>query len=303
MIKKAIKSLFKLAGYSLVKNKSPEPDGYSAVKVGKFTVKINSKSGLKYCYEHCKDYGTQLSKLTQMLSRRYPDLQVIDIGANQGDSVALIKSGADVPVISVEGDDSLFEQFIDNTAQFSNVSLIRSFLSEDKGEINCEYANVGHNLTLLPAQKSKNSVLTSFTSVDALYATLAVNDKCKLLKIDTEGFDLKILRGSSLFLEAVKPVVLFEMNRENLFYTEKDPFSIYHWLLDRSYHLILFYESDGRFMFSSNLGNTDFLKQIYDYVDGRNAKIRYLDIVVFHKDDDLLAGEFIKMEEMNRLNH
>jgi FkbM family methyltransferase len=301
MIKQAIKSLFKFAGYSLVKNKAPEPEGYSPVKVGKFTVKINSKSGLKYCYEHCKDYGTQLSKLTYMLVGHYPHLQVIDIGANQGDSVALIKSGADVPVISIEGDDSLIEQFNGNTRQFSNISLIKSFLSEDTTEINCEHSNIGHNLTLVPAQKSKNSVLTKFTNIDTLYAASAINDNCKLLKIDTEGFDLKILRGSAVFLESVKPVVLFEMNRENLFFTEKDPFSIYQWLLARSYHMIIFYESDGRFMFSSNLNNERFLKQVYDYVDGRNAKIRYLDIVVFHKDDDQLANEFINTEETQRL--
>ena len=301
MIKQTIKSLLKSVGYSLVKNKAPEPEGNSPVKVGKFTVEINCRSGLKYCYEHCKDYGAQLSKLTNFLVGHYPSLQVIDVGANQGDSVALIKSGADVPVISIEGDSSLIEQFNNNTSQFSNISLIRSFLSEETTKINCEYSNIGHNLTLVPAQKSKNSVLTKFTNVDSLYATLAINDNCKLLKIDTEGFDLKILRGSAKFMKSVKPVILFEMNRENLFFTEKDPFSIYQWLLDQSYNVILFYESDGRFMFSSNLNNQIFLKQIYDYVDGRNAKIRYLDIVVFHRDDDQLANEFINNEEMQRL--
>jgi FkbM family methyltransferase len=226
---------------------------------------------------------------------------VIDIGANQGDSAALIKSGADVPVICVEGDDSLIDQFKANTAQFRNILLLKIFLSDQAVELDCEHANVGHNLTLTPAGRSKKSVLTRFTSLDNLYTEDLINDNCKLLKIDTEGFDLKIMRGGDHFIKKIKPVILFEMNRENLASTESDPFSIFQWLLDRSYNSILFYESDGRFMFSSQLTNQDQLRQIYYYADGKSAKVRYLDIVVFHESDDTLATEFIAFEEMHRL--
>jgi FkbM family methyltransferase len=303
MIKKITKSLFRMLGYSLVKNIKPDPGEFSVVRVGRFDIRINNQSGLKYCYEHCRDYGAQLSKLTQVLKTHFSDLQVIDVGANQGDSVALIKSGADVPVISIEGDESLTDQFAKNTAQFKNITLIKTFLSEDTEELDCEHAHVGHNLTLTPTQNSSKSRLTKFMNIDMLYANSVLNDHCKLLKIDTEGFDLKIIRGAGDFIRHIKPVILFELNRENLAVTEKDPFSIFHWLLDQSYDTVLFYESDGRFMFSSNLDNHTFLRQIYDYADGYHAKIRYLDIVAFHKDDDRLAGEYINFEEIHRLKH
>ena len=40
--------------------------------------------------------------------------------------------------------------------------------------------------------------------------------KVKLLKVDTEGFDARVLRGSQNVLKIGRPVVLFEYNRENL---------------------------------------------------------------------------------------
>jgi len=300
MIKKLFRKLFNSLGINVTRVPKPAP-AFSTVRVGRFDISINSKSGLKYCYEHCKDYGAQLTRLSALLFEHDPALEVIDIGANQGDSAALIKSGGDVPIISIEGDASLFEQFKANTHQFKNVTLLTTFLSDTAAELDCAYENVGHNLTILPGKKTEHSLTTSFSSVDNLYAQGSINDHCKLLKVDTEGFDLKIIRGSVAFIEKVKPAILFELNRENLAAIEKDPFSIFQWLKEHSYHTVLFYESDGRFMFSTDLDKGHFLKQLYDYVDGFNAKIRYLDLVVFHRDDGALAAEFIKIEEIHRI--
>jgi FkbM family methyltransferase len=302
MIKRTFRNLLNSLGYSVHKIPKPDPDGFALVQVGDFEIRINNKSGLKYCYEHCKDYGAQLLRLTSFLNSRYPDLEVIDIGANQGDSVALIKSGADVPVISVEGDETIIDQFKHNTAQFNNVTLLKTFLSDSETELACSYTKIGHNLTIDPAQNGAGTALTKFLSVNSLYAGSVINDRCKLLKIDTEGFDLKIIRGADIFLNAVTPVILFEFNRDNLQVTETAPFEIFSWLLEHAYDQILIYESDGRFMFSSNLKDQRFLRQLFDYFDGNQAKIYYIDLVVFHSRDELLANDFIMAEEKHRVN-
>ncbi len=302
MIKRTIRNVLKSLGYAIHKIPGSDPNGFAVVKVGNFDIRINNKSGLKYCYEHCKDYGAQLLRLTAFLETRFAGLEVIDIGANQGDSVALIKSGADVAVISVEGDETIIPQFEQNTAQFNKVTLVKTFLSDSETELACSYTKVGHNLTISPAQSGEQITLTKFLSVNSLYAGSVINDRCKLLKIDTEGFDLKIIRGADRFLKAVKPVLLFEFNRDNLRVTETNPFEIFSWLLQNGYDQILIYESDGRFMFSSDLKDLRFLKQLYDYIDGSQAKIYYIDLVVFHSEDKWLAKDFIKTEEEHRLN-
>jgi FkbM family methyltransferase len=302
MIKNTIRYIFKQLGYSIVKNRRIDDAGYSAVKVGKFKIQINNNNVIKYCYEYCKDYGAQLSRLTALLSKYYNNLEVIDIGANLGDSVSLVKTGADVPVIAIEGDSLLIDLFNTNTEQFENVSLVTTFLSDSAGTLNCTFSKVGHNLTIVPSEKSKDTRETNFSDIDTLYKTAIINDNCKLLKVDTEGFDLKIIKGGDKFLAVVNPVIIFEFNRENLMNTETDPFSFFPWLLSKGYNNILFYESDGRFMFSSTLSNLAFMKQLFDYVDGKAAKIYYMDIVVFHLKDDALAHDFIQGEEKNRLN-
>jgi FkbM family methyltransferase len=302
MIKDVVKKVFNSLGFTVTRYKKPGTNPYNVVRVGKFDVEINARSGLEYCYKHCADYGAQLMRLTAFLSQTYKDLKVIDIGANQGDSVALIKSGADVPVISVEGDNKLFDIHSKNTAQFKNITLVKTFLSDAAAELDCNYLDSGNNLAIIPGERSAKSVLTKFTSIDELYSEKVFDVQCKLLKIDTEGFDLKIIRGSENFITAVKPVILFEYNRDNLSAVESDPFSIFSWLEKRSYNTILFYESDGRFMLSTTLSNHKLLKQLYDYVDGKNAKIYYLDIIAFHSDQDELANEFVQREEGHRLS-
>jgi len=300
-MKQLIRKAFNLLGYSLVKDIKPITEGTTTVKVGKFEVQIFNRSGLKECYRYFKEYGASLTRLTAVLNKHYPNLSAIDIGANQGDSVALIKSGADIPVISVEGDGTLAELYASNIAQFKNVQLIKTFVSDQDVEMDCTFTKVGHNLTIIPSKKSNSSTLTKFSSIDHLYQNKVLNDTCKLLKIDTEGFDLKIMRGGDKFIAAVKPAILFEFNRENLEAVETDPFSIFPWLLNKGYNIILFYESDGRFMFSSTLSNQKFMKQLFDYVDGKNAKVYYLDIIAFHSDDDIAADELVSVEEEHRL--
>ena len=107
MIKKIIHFIFKTLGYRLVKITLHSDSQTSNVKVGKYDLAISNNNAIKYCYEYCKDYGGQLSRLTAILSDHYPLIEVLDIGANLGDSVALIKSGKDVPIISIEGDKTI----------------------------------------------------------------------------------------------------------------------------------------------------------------------------------------------------
>jgi FkbM family methyltransferase len=295
-MKQLIRKAFNLLGYSLVKNIKPLTEGTSTVKVGNFELQLSNGNGLKECYWYSKEYGASLTRLTSVLNNHFADFSAVDIGANQGDSVALIKTGADVPVISVEGDGTLAESYASNTARFKNVQLIKTFLSDQDVEMDCTYTKVGHNLTIVPSKKSNGSTLTKFFSIDYLYQNKVLNDSCKLLKIDTEGFDLKIIRGGDKFITSVKPAILFEFNRENLEVVETEPFSIFPWLLNHNYNTILFYESDGRFMFSSTLSDQKFMKQLFDYVDGKNAKIYYMDIIAFHADDDKAADELIAVE-------
>ncbi|MEO7214166.1 FkbM family methyltransferase [Mucilaginibacter sp.] len=301
MLNNLVKATFNALGFNITRKITRDPNKSTVVKVGKFDITINGKSWLDSCYLYSKDYGAQLTRLAAVLNKNFSSLKAIDIGANQGDSVALIKSGADVPVICVEGDSNLVEQFNFNTAQFANVTLIKTFLTDAEVEMECTYTNVGHNLTIMPATGAASAVSTKFLSVDFLYKTGVLDASCKLLKVDTEGFDLKILRGSAKFLADVKPAILFEFNKHNLADKEADPYSIFAWLENLGYNQILFYESDGRFMFSSNLANYQLMKQMFDYVDGKNSKIYYLDIVVFHSADDAVANEFINGEEVHRL--
>lgn len=50
------------------------------------------------------------------------------------------------------------------------------------------------------------------TTLDALMQTGTLPPSCTLIKIDTDGYDLKILRGGRGFMEANRPVIFGEFS-------------------------------------------------------------------------------------------
>src|ERR1039458_4940240 len=65
-------------------------------------------------------YDTALGSIASMIHAKYPDLHAIDIGANVGDTAALIRKSADIPVLCIEGDPLLVPVLLDNSARLGH---------------------------------------------------------------------------------------------------------------------------------------------------------------------------------------
>ena len=82
-----------------------------------------------------ENYSKNLPRLVKQVETKYSNLTVIDIGANIGDSVALIKSIIDVPFICIEGDKFYFDLLQKNVEQFKDVICFNNYLSMENGYI------------------------------------------------------------------------------------------------------------------------------------------------------------------------
>ena len=236
-----------------------------------------------------------------MLKQKYPKLSAIDIGANVGDTVCVIKTAADIPIICIEGDDCTFELLQRNIQQFQNVTAHKIFLGEKTGTLNATADNAGWNTTLRPSE-SPTAHTIKFSSFDDFMSNQLVPADCKLMKIDAEGFDCSIIRGATKFIQQSRPILSFEYNRFNMDLIGERGLATISMLLEMGYSQAVFHDCNGRFFTATDLSNEVLVHDLLDYADGKLGSIFYFDLTIFHRDDADVAMEFIKEERTRRLN-
>jgi len=163
------------------------------------------------------------------------------------------------------------------------------------------YEKDGWNSTLVPAEDNNKKTVHLHSLDDVLSDFEDIKDY-KLLKIDTEGYDTKILRGSFNFLKKTMPIIFLEYNRDNMERIGEKGIDVLDMLREIGYSIVLVYEGMGRFILSASLNDTKMIRQLHGYIDGKKSAIYYFDLCVFHSSDEDIASAFIENEEKFRLN-
>lgn len=228
---------------------------------------------------------------------KYPHAGLIDVGANIGDTLAVARSAADIPVVCVEGDPQCFAFLQQNIEQFERVSAHNVFLGEETERVSAQLQKEGWNTTIVPGDGTKKLSIIRF---DEFANTLEQRDSLKILKIDAEGYDTIILRGAGEFLRDVRPALMFEYNRHNMHAIGEDGLGTLHWLGDLGYRKALFYEPKGRLCLSCDITDAILIRDLHEYADGWNAAISYFDICTFHQSDNDIAEVFVADERARR---
>ncbi len=304
MIKK-VKKIFKTACWKfgfeiqILKTKTTKIEPIS-IKIGDFKIECLTNNGLIYCFENCNEYGKVLSRVVKQYFENYSSLKVIDIGANIGDTICLIKTDGDVPVLAIEGDSSILKLLKKNILQFNEIQIVDQFLSDNVEDIVVSTEKESHNMTLVP---TKNGQIVKFTTIDSLFVNRIITENHKIIKVDTEGFDLKILRGGLQYLKTVNPIIYFEYNLHCLLNIEKNPENFIEELVKIGYCKFLIYESDGNFLFTINENTITIFKELDGYLRLLKSKIYYIDILAFNKIDLEFAENFQCIESQNRIKN
>src|SRR5215207_563889 len=159
----------------------------AVVPVGKYKIRMPSTSLLPELFSVNPNYSGELGRLVAAMWEKYPSLEVLDVGANFGDSVAIIKSAANVPVTCVEGDEQCFALLENNIQQFDGVKLCKLFLGESSETISVAIEKKGWNATLVPSRNG-DSLELELKTLDDFLSPFGDLHVFKVLKIDTEGF-------------------------------------------------------------------------------------------------------------------
>ena len=119
--------------------------------------------------------------------------------------------------------------------------------------------------------------------------------KSKLVKIDTDGFDGKIIRGAEAWLAKHRPVLFFEYAPYWLSLQGDDGLSIFQTLERAGYARLLVYRNTGGYEYSISLSNKVLLQEMHEYVSRPSI---YFDLCAFHVDDAALA-EQVRLAELD----
>jgi FkbM family methyltransferase len=304
-MKKLIRRFLNKYGYDIIKTDDRYVSKNSQekiVRIGKYQVHMPGNNIQLSNYRLFPDLNSQLGRLAVTIAKKYPGMTVVDIGANVGDTIAVLKSAIDIPVIGIEGDDISYEYLEKNTRQFPDVTIIKTFLSEKKQDVKAALEKTGWNTTIIPAGTGEKTV--SFKTLDeVLDEEKFRNTDIKLLKIDVEGFDTIVLRGAYGIIRKYQPVLFFEYNRDNMMAINEDGLSTLLSFDDYGYNTIAFFDHKGRLLLATSMKNKNEITYLHKYAIGKNNLLGYYDICIFHGQDNAIAEQFLRTEEKYCADH
>jgi FkbM family methyltransferase len=237
-------------------------------------------------------YSENIGRIVYHIKKKYNNLSAIDIGANVGDTVFIIKSYVDIPILCIEGDDNYFSLLNKNISKWDNVAVEKSFVG-DNSIMQAEYvSSKGSGKIITGSLESK----IKFEKLDSILERNESFRKSKFIKIDTDGFDIKIIKNEIDIFEMSKPIIFFEYDPflfENL---GENGFSVFEELHKIGYEKLVFYDNTGEYLLTTDLNNKLLIEDLHYFFSGRK-NLRYCDICAFHSEDSDLADE-IRLGEL-----
>jgi FkbM family methyltransferase len=275
----------KIAKYTrslLVKYKDP----LIKFKIQGIELQANLSHELPFILNYYPYYSSNLGRVSSYISTKYSDLKIIDVGANIGDSVAILRSYVDSSILCVEAHPLFLELLIKNTNQFKDISIAVSYLGDRSETCSMQFEDLGGtaHLSVTTNLINPNQNQVSIITLDDLLGNYPSFLKTKMMKIDTDGFDGKIIRGSKKILQCSKPVVFFEYDPYFLNQQGDDGISIFHTLKEIGYAGVIIYDNFGRLLLTLPSIDFDRLQEIHSYFSNRNSHL-YCDICIFHAED------------------
>lgn len=269
--------------------KSPKTE---FARIGKHQLRLSANSNWPAYRRAFHLYDTALTQIASVLHDKYPMLKAIDIGANIGDTAALIRDAGQIPVLCIEGDTILLPVLTENVAKLGSEIVIEpSFVGPEDKVISLNSTDdLGRNACLVDALDPSGSV--SLRSLGAILADHPEFCTSKLLKTDTEGFDFDIIRQSMDFIRQSKPAIFFEYDPHLRPDEVHGGLDTIHMLIDAGYSTFIYYDNFGNYLLNCNSCNSEVFSDLDCYLASNRRHgiaVYYFDICALHGEDaDLL---------------
>lgn len=281
-------------------------DPIVSVNIGDTVLSLNLSHNLPLYYTKYDRYDRVIPELCFLLKQKEKFLNIIDIGANIGDTAIFIDKRMSKPIDNIDGYGEILcvegvKEFIHllykNTSQLKiiNAHIAETFCSDDSKKASDYEIHISSpGSAQLVKRVNENSCDHTFTTLDELVNAYPIFQCTNILKIDTDGFESSVLRGGKNFLQKNSPAIFFEFTPSGFINSgtiTPDDEEIFHILSDLGYEKSLFYDNFGYLCHAVNMCDSDKIKNCIKKIDSR--KIYYYDILTVHK-NKIVHNELLK---------
>jgi FkbM family methyltransferase len=202
----------------------------------------------------------------------------IDVGANIGDTIAAFTSSPKNRFLAIEPNPHFRRYLDENWKEVPNVAAISVLCSSSTTETSV-VVEEQHGTARLVA--SAGGDVMEQTTLDAIIKRMPEFKDANVLKIDTDGYDLKILLGAKSLIESNKPAVLFECDAFTNQQYIPEFFDCMSMFRTCGYDSLLLYDNYGNFMGKYQLGDPSF-NMVFEnlLIWQRDSKYIYFDILL-----------------------
>jgi FkbM family methyltransferase len=200
-------------------------------------------------------YNRPLALAVQAIAASHPGisaLSVIDVGANVGETAAIIEEATPgiCSYLLIEADLDIAEMCRFNHHGNPRIQTRQSFIGEMEGApVRLEddgRANPSTKLTADDAAPGASDHPDRLVRLDTLATPFAeAQQKLTLLKIDVEGYDFSVLRSAPLLLSKYHPALYFEWFPSLLSGLGEDPCAGFDYLAGFGYIHFVFFTNQG----------------------------------------------------------
>lgn len=207
------------------------------------------------------------------------ELHMIDVGANIGDT-AIFANAKEHYFLLIEGEEK-YNTLIQNNLFLNNafphkqnIIVENTFIGDTKGNFINTVQNGTGTLSLTSEILKNNVKIQTLDHIVQKHHFIP-----NFIKIDTDGFDFKVIRSAETTLKQYQPLVLFEWDKFLLKNQNENPFSIFGFLKKLNYKDLIIFDNFGTLLCKEKIDNYDNLQLLLDYTEKSNKNIFYYDIL------------------------
>jgi FkbM family methyltransferase len=179
--------------------------------VGRHRLKLPWDCHLDVYQAKYKRYDWALGEIAREMFAKYPKSCAIDIGANVGDSAALICKHQDVPVLCIEGHPKFIAYLRENAASMPYITIVQCLIGKENAMIPISSLTAAHGTAHISGEGIPNSDgNVAMRKLPCVIHDYSKFSGAKLIKIDTDGSDFDVIQSSGSLFVKNQPGIFFE---------------------------------------------------------------------------------------------
>jgi FkbM family methyltransferase len=227
-------------------------------------------------------YETEIGRLALQLAETDGEVVMIDAGANIGDTIATLPKLHQAKFLCIEGSERYYDLLQKNWESDTRVRPVFALLTDAVGGTNGARVKEVEGTAHVEMTEGSKAV-APWRTLDQLLEVYPEFKEANFCKIDCDGYDLRVLKGGTEFLERAKPCLHIEFGLQLWRrYGDCDAADGFAVLAKFGYKEVLVYDNLGRFIARDCVENPRILGILADYTM-RSPHWFYFNLIAFHK--------------------